>query len=66
MSVYLGFCGRRLFLEHAQWASSGVGFDIRQENGEYLIWLGRLHIIYTPARWGPRSGGLADAGPNAP
>ena len=63
MSVYWGFCGRSVFVEHALWASPDRFFDVRRENGEFVIWLGRLHIIYTPARWGPRSGGLADAGP---
>lgn len=64
MSVYLGFCGRSVFVEHALWATPDGLFDLRRENGEIVIWLGRLHIIYTPARWGPRSGGFADAGPN--
>lgn len=64
MSVYLGFCGRRIFVEHALWASPDRSFDIRRENGEVVVWLGRLNIIYTPARWGPRSGGLSDAGPH--
>jgi len=27
--------------------------EVRRENGETLIWLGRLHMIYTPGRWRP-------------
>ncbi|CAO3415509.1 hypothetical protein [Azospirillum doebereinerae] len=55
MSVFLGFCGHRLFVEHALWASPTGSFDLRRENGEVILWLGRLNVIYTPARWGPPS-----------
>lgn len=65
MCVFLGFCGRSVFVEHAHWASPDRFFDARRDNGEFVIWLGRLNIIYTPARWGPRTGRVADAGPRS-
>lgn len=64
MNVFLGLCGRRVFLEHARWASPDRFFEIRRENGETLIWLGRLHVIYTPARWSAPRGRLADERPH--
>ena len=69
MCVFLGFCGRSVFVEHAHWASPGA-FDIRRENGELVVWLGRLHMIYTPATWSPpptlrrKRGGSADGDPH--
>ncbi|HEY0835610.1 MAG TPA: hypothetical protein VGE72_17035 [Azospirillum sp.] len=71
MSVFLGLCGHNVFVEHARWANPDGFFDLRRENGEFVVWLGRLNIIYTPARWAPparpgRPKGLADAGPQPP
>ncbi|MGQ9364878.1 hypothetical protein [Azospirillum sp. ST 5-10] len=75
MSVFLGFCGHRVFVEHARWATPAGRFDLRRENGEYVVWLGRLNIIYTPARWVPpppitacprRAAGAADGDPRPP
>lgn len=69
MSVFLALGGHRVFAEHALWASPGA-FDIRRENGEFVVWLGRLHLIYTPPRWSPppifrrKRGGSADADPH--
>ena len=54
MCVFLGFCGHRLFVEHARWASPAGSFDLRRENGEVILWLGRLNIIYL-LNAGPRS-----------
>lgn len=49
--------GPKLFIELAHWADRGAvglrGCEVRRENGETLIWLGRLHMIYTPGRWRP-------------
>lgn len=49
--------GPKLFVELAHWADRGAdgsrGCEMRRENGETLIWLGRLHLIYTPGRWRP-------------
>lgn len=64
MSLYLGFCGHRFFVEHARWASPERSIDFRRENGEILLWLGRLHVIYTPARWSPPRGGPIDERPH--
>ncbi len=53
--------GPKLFVELARWADHGAPggrrYDLRRENGELLIWLGRLHLIYTPARWRPPARG---------
>ena len=40
-----------VFIEY-QWARQRAPrFYTRQSNGgEHMIWLGRLHVIYTPAR----------------
>jgi hypothetical protein len=56
MCIYLRMPGgRRLFVERATWAGSGRGrwLDVRNENGEVLIWLGGWHAIFTPAGWSP-------------
>ncbi len=54
MSVLLSLGkGPKLFLEVARWAETPRGFHVRRENGETLVWLGRVHLIYTPACWRP-------------
>lgn len=67
-SLYLALPGGpKLYVEHAGWTRArGNAFEVRRENGELLVWLGRLHVIYTPGRWRPardRSrGGPLDGG----
>ena len=38
------------------------GYEVRRENGETLIWLGRLHVIYTPGHWRPTPRGPTNDG----
>lgn len=54
--------GPKLYIELARWASVPRGLQVRRENGELLVWLGRLHVIYTPARWRPVARGPTDYG----
>lgn len=44
---------RKLYLEIARTPSDAPFFEARRVSGEVLIWLGRLHLIYTPAGWLP-------------
>ncbi len=61
MSIYLALPGgTKIYAEIARWASPGRRFEIRREMGETLIWLGRVHIIYTPAHWRPVAGDVID------
>lgn len=54
MSLFIGRPkGPKLFIEFARWADSPRGLHVCRENGEILVWLGRVHLIYTPARWRP-------------
>lgn len=55
--------GPKIFIELAHWASSRRGLHVSRENGEILVWLGRVHVIYTPARWRPPARGPTAAGP---
>jgi hypothetical protein len=40
--------GRQLFVEFARWARPGGRWTITREGSEWIIWIGRLHLIYTP------------------
>lgn len=58
MHIFLKLVGgRQFFLEVARWSDGGTGtlppFQTRREDGEWVVWLGRLMLIYTPARWAP-------------
>ncbi|WP_155524515.1 hypothetical protein [Oleisolibacter albus] len=54
MSLFISLGkGPKLFIEVARWAEAPRGLQVRRENGEVLFWLGRVHLIYTPARWRP-------------
>lgn len=69
MSLFISLGrGPKLFIELARWAdhsrSAPRGYDVRRENGELLIWLGRFHLIYTPARWRPAARGPTRHGRN--
>jgi hypothetical protein len=44
---------RKLYLEIARTPSEAPFFEAKRVSGEVLIWLGRLHLIYTPAGWMP-------------
>lgn len=58
--------GPKLFFELTarphQDAPRTRGYEVRRENGETLIWLGRLHVIYTPGRWRPVARGPTNDG----
>jgi len=44
--------GRQAYLEYAGWAARPDRFiERRHEQGETILWLGRLQVIYTPADW---------------
>lgn len=45
--------GRRFFAEIAVWATPDRLLLVRREHRELIVWIGRLHIIYTPAGWSP-------------
>lgn len=73
MSFYVSLGrGPKFFIELAHWASSRRGVHVTREGGEILIWLGPIHMIYTPRRWrapmrgptaeGPLPGGRFPAG----
>lgn len=71
MSVFLGLFGHRLFVEHARWAAPNADLlAFRRENGEFVVWIGRLNLIYTPSRWAPPPRlvprRMSDAGPRPP
>jgi len=52
MGVLIKFWGgRQAYLEYAGWACPDRFFDLRHEQGETILWLGRLQVIYTPADW---------------
>lgn len=58
MHIFLKLTGgRQLYLEVARWSDRSAGavppFEMRREDGERVVWLGRLMLIYTPARWTP-------------
>ena len=63
MSIFISLgTGPKIFIELARWADAPRGVDFRRENGEVLLWLGRLHLIYTPARWRPETRGPTGGG----
>ena len=58
--------GPKLYVEYARWAGGqdrpGPWFEIRRDRGELLLWFGRWHAIYTPARWSPEQWSPEDGG----
>jgi hypothetical protein len=36
-------------------------FEHRNERGEHLLWLGRLHLIWTPPGWSPPAAASEEA-----
>ncbi|UEM21050.1 hypothetical protein JL100_028990 [Skermanella mucosa] len=64
MPIYLTLKrGPKLYVEYARWtrpgAWPGTWIEVRRERGELLLWLGRWHAIYTPARWSPGKAGTS-------
>lgn len=55
--------GPKIFVEFADWATARRGLHVSRDNGEILVWLGRIHVIYTPRRWRPPARGPTLAGP---
>lgn len=53
--MYLRFLGRSLYLtrEPADFRPTAWFHHVYQL-GEHLLWLGRLHVIYTPRNWQER------------
>jgi hypothetical protein len=43
--------GRQVYVERDQWSARGPFVEWRRQGQEFLIWVGRWHIIYTPATW---------------
>lgn len=52
MRAYIRVAGRRLFIERVERAD-GPWFERVAEGGETLVWIGRWHVIWTPAGWRP-------------
>jgi hypothetical protein len=48
--------GRRLYIERDRWSGRAPFLEWRRQQREILIWVGPLHIIYTPADWAPAAG----------
>ncbi len=48
--------GRQLYIERDRWSSPASFLEWRRQRREILIWVGPLHIVYTPADWAPPSG----------
>ncbi|HYD98555.1 MAG TPA: hypothetical protein VEH84_04170 [Alphaproteobacteria bacterium] len=54
MSVFINLLWvGQLYVEFATWARPDRLFHARVEGRELFIWLGRLHLIYTPPSWTP-------------
>jgi hypothetical protein len=47
--------GRQLFVERDRWSRADGFFESRREGQEILLWIGRWHLIYTPASWSARA-----------
>lgn len=47
--------GRQLFVERDRWSRADGFFESRREGQEILLWIGRWHLIYTPASWSVRA-----------
>src|SRR5579859_4845312 len=63
MCVLIKFWGgRQLYVERDRWSSSGGFVEWRAREREILIWIGRWHLIYTPAGWSVPTGPLCDGG----
>ena len=52
--------GRQVYLERDRWSSKGGFVEWHAHEREILVWIGRWHIIYTPARWSDKAGRLYD------
>lgn len=61
MSILVKLWGRRqLYVERDQWSTTGGFVEWHAHGQEILVWIGRWHLIYTPASWSPTTGRLAD------
>lgn len=50
MSILVKFWGgRQLYLERDRWSSAARYVEWRAQREELLIWVGRWHMVYTPA-----------------
>jgi len=50
--------GRQLYAEWAGWARGARGIHATREGAEWIFWIGRLHLIYTPPlSWRRMAGG---------
>jgi hypothetical protein len=57
MNVLIRFWGgRQVYLERDRWSSTGGFVEWHAHQQEILVWIGRWHIIYTPAKWSASSG----------
>jgi hypothetical protein len=61
MNILIRFWGgRQVYVERDGWSSSGRLVEWRAHEQEILIWIGRWHLIYTPANWSAAAGRLFD------
>jgi hypothetical protein len=42
---------RQLFIERDRWSTPQRWLEWHVQGREILIWIGRWHLIYTPAHW---------------
>ena len=52
--------GRQVYLERDRWSSRGGFVEWHAHQQEILIWVGRWHVIYTPACRSDKAGRLYD------
>jgi hypothetical protein len=46
--------GRQLYVERDVWSTADRFVEWRTQREEWLIWFGRWHVVWTPARSGAR------------
>lgn len=52
--------GPQVYVERDRWSARGPLVEWHRQGQEILVWVGRWHLIYTPARWSARRRLLPD------
>jgi hypothetical protein len=51
-SLLLKFMGASVFTEYVYPSvTKGMWFEVQEIAGEWLVWVGNLHIVVTPRNW---------------